>query len=293
MWTDYVFPETLAVAIQILDEKKGRARIIAGGTDLVLQSQRGQCDSQIMVDITRISDLSFIEERMDWIYIGPLVTHAQLAESLLIKQKAGILAKACSCVGGPQIRQVATLAGNVANALPAADGAVALFALDAEVQVSNPLGQQWKPIRDFYKGVGECCVDPCHEVISAIRFRPLNEKFSWSYQRLARRRTLILPMLCVAVVLETTDDIFSDARIAIGPVAPVPFRAREAEKFLIGSKIELCNIVEGAKLACQASHPRDSVLRGSAEYRKNMVEILVTRGLHEAIDISAIRKPSL
>lgn len=283
IWTGYLFPRTLEEALELLQDYSGRARIIAGGTDLVLQSQRGQCDSQVMVDITRIPDLAFLEERDGWIYVGPQVTHEQVATSPLVQKKAGVLAQACASVGGPQIRRVATLVGNVVNALPAADGAVALFALDAEVQVMDQCGRRWEPISDFHTGVGECGANPCHEIVTALRFRPLADATGWSFQRLARRRTLILPMLCVAVIAQVEADRFADARIAIGPIAPIPFRARSAESAIRGKPVGEQVIAEAARSAYEDAKPRDSVLRGSGEYRKQMVQVLVRRGLQHSV----------
>lgn len=283
MWSEYLFPATLEEALHMLARYGGRARIIAGGTDLVLQSKRGQCDSDVMVDITRIPGLAFLEEQAGWIHIGPLVTHGQLADSPLVRERASVLAKACGCVGGPQIRHVGTLVGNVVNALPAADGAVALLTLDAELEVVGQCGRRWVSIADFYTGVGRCCVDSCQELVGAIRFRCLPERSGCSYQRLARRRTLVLPMLCAAIAVEIADDTFADARIAIGPVAPIPFRARSAEETLRGVPISHAAIAQSAHIAFEEADPRDSALRGSGEYRKHMVEILVSRGLEQAV----------
>jgi carbon-monoxide dehydrogenase medium subunit len=283
MWTDYLFPTTLKDAVEMLEAHNGQARIIAGGTDLVLQSQRGQCDSKVMVDITAIPGLGFLEEREDWIFVGPQVTHHQVAASPLVQEKAGVLARACGSVGGPHIRRVATLVGNVVNALPAADGAVALFALDAQVEVIDQCGRRWESITDFYMGVGQCGADPCHEIVGAIRFHPLPAGSGWAFQRLARRRTLILPMLCAAVVVRVEDSHFADARIAVGPIAPIPFRARAAEEMLRGAPVSEQIVAAAAHEVSQAAHPRDSILRGSGEYRKQMVEVLVRRGLHQAV----------
>ncbi len=282
MWTGYLFPQTLEQALEMLVSQRGRARIIAGGTDLVLQAQRGQCPNEVMVDITRIPGLDFLEEREGWVRIGPQVTHAQVAGSSLIQEKAGPLAKACSSVGGPQIRRVATLAGNVINAMPAADGAVALFALDAEVEVLDREGHRWMPIADLYAGVGQCTMDPCYEIVTAIRFRPLPPEAGWAFLRLAQRRALILPMLNAAVVAVVNNGRFEDVRIAVGPVAPTPFRAADAEATLRGAPVNEEVIVRAAALAQEAARPRTSAIRGSAEYRKAMVEVLVRRGLRQA-----------
>jgi carbon-monoxide dehydrogenase medium subunit len=303
MWQDYLFPATVQETLEMLAAHSGQAQIIAGGTDLVLQSQRGQCMATVMVDITRIPGLDAIEEREDYVTIGCQVTHGQIAASPLIRQKAEVLALACGSVGGPQTRNVGTLVGNVVNALPAADGAVALFALDAEVEVAAIDNRRWLPIADMYTGVGQCAIDPCLQMVTAIRFRPLTNGWASAYQRLANRKALTLPMLNVAVVvgLETghrsqvtglrSNGVCNQARIAIGPVASTPFRAREAEAALVGQSPDAETIAQAARLAADAADPRDSVLRGSRDYRKAMVEVLVRRALTEAIEKVPMSSP--
>lgn len=283
MWQNYLFPATVQEALDMLAAHGGQARIIAGGTDLVLQSQRGQCVATVMVDVTRIPGLDAIEERDGYITIGCQVTHARIATSPLICQKAEVLALACGSVGGPQTRNVGTLVGNVVNALPAADGAVALFALDAEVEVADADGRRWLPIAEMYVGVGECTINPCVQMVTAVRFRPLSNGWASAYQRLANRKALALPILNTAVVVGLEDGVCSEVRIAVGPVAPTPFRARAAEAALIGQTPDAETIAQVARLAAEAADPRDSVLRGSRDYRKAMVEVLVRRALTEAV----------
>jgi len=191
MWDTYLIASSVTDALHKLADLGDEGRLIAGGTDLVLQAQRGQCPSRAMVDVTRIPGLNVIAERDGYVTIGATVTHAQVAASPLIREKAGLLAQACASVGGPQIRNVATLASNVVNALPAADGAVALFALDAEAQVTTLQDQVWMPIADLYEGVGECTLDPCVQMVTALRFRPLAPCMGSGFQRLARRRALV------------------------------------------------------------------------------------------------------
>lgn len=282
MWTNYLFPGTVEEALRMLQDSAGQARIIAGGTDLVLQAQRGQCPSTIMVDITRIPGLDGIEQRDGWVRMGALTTHAQIARSPLIQQTAGLLSAACNEVGGPQIRNVATLVGNVVNAMPAADGAVALFALDAEIEVATPADRQWKPIADLYAGVGICTVDPCFQMVTGIRFRPLPKTAGWAYLRISQRRALNLPMVTTAVVARLEGAHVAEACIAVGPVAPTPFRASAAEQALRGAPANAESIAAAAQLAREEANPRDSTLRGSREYRKHLVEVLVRRALQQA-----------
>lgn len=282
MWEEYVFANSVEHALELLAHYQGRAQLIAGGTDLVLQSQRGECPATVMVDITRIPNLNRIEERNGYLFIGAQVTHAQIAASSLIRNKAPILAMACSQVGGPQTRNAGTLVGNVVNAQPAADGATALFTLDAEVEVATLHDQRWEPISQIYRGVGVCTINACEEMVTAIRFKPLSNTCGCSYQRLARRKALTLPTLVVAAVLEMERDTIRAARLAVGPVAPTPYRATDAETYLVGKEASEATFAEAGQLAAAKAQPRDSLIRGSSEYRTAMVAVLVRRALAEA-----------
>jgi carbon-monoxide dehydrogenase medium subunit len=289
VWDAYWVAESVEDALQKLRDLEGRGRLIAGGTDLVLQAQRGQCLSRAMVDVTRIPGLNAIERQDKWVVIGATATMTQIAGHPLVRALGGPLAAACGSVGGPQIRNVATLVGNVVNALPAADGAVALYALDAQVQVATPGGRTWLPIAELYRGVGECTIDPCLQMVTAIRFRPLRAGMSSGFRRLARRRALALPIINAAVVVEVQEDRFHDVRIAVGPVAPTPFRARAAEEALVGQPAESGSMARAAQLAARDARPRSSVHRGSGEYRTAMVEVLVRRALNDALDQAQAR----
>ena len=282
MWDAFVTAKSIPGALQALEGLGGEGRIIAGGTDLVLQAQRGRCPSRSMVDVTRIPGLNRIEERDGSIQIGATATHAEISASSLVRLKAQVLAQACGSVGGPQIRNVATLVGNVVNALPAADGAVALFALDAEAEVTTLTGTTWLPIADLYEDVGVCTIDPCVQMVTTLRFAALLPGMGCDFQRLARRRALVLPTVNAAAVVGVRDGTFDAVRIAVGPVAPTPFRATAAEESLVGRSVSDEGIDYAAQLAARDAKPRSSVLRGSREYRTAMVEVLVRRALVQA-----------
>lgn len=283
MWDDYLFPQSVEEVLEMLQTHGGQARIIAGGTDVVIQSERGRIPARVMADITRIPGLSGVEERDGFIYVGAQVTHARVAASLLIQRRANVLAEACGWVGGPQIRNVGTLVGNVVNALPAADGAIALFALDAEAEVVERTGRRWTAIADLYAGVGRCTVDSCEAMITQLRFPALGDGEAGAFERLAKRKALILPILNAAGVVGLEGGKVKMARIALGPVATTPFVATQASESLIGAVADEASIAEAALLASQAAQPRDSLLRGTAEYRKSMVEVLVRRALTRAV----------
>ena len=287
MWDDYLFPQSVEEALDMLKARGGDARIIAGGTDLALQRQHGRSPATVVVDITRIPGLDQIEERDGHIYLGARVTHAQVAASPLIRSRAGVLAEACGSVGGPQIRNVGTLVGNVVNALPAADGAIGLTALDAQAEVTERTGRRWTPMADLYVGVGRCTVDSCQAMITQLRFKALSEGEGSAFERLAKRKALILPILNAAVVVGQDGGAIQSARIAIGPVATTPFVATAAAEWLLGQAPDAAAAANAAKLAAQAAEPRYSLLRGSAEYRKSMVEVLVRRALTRALALAS------
>ena len=287
MWDDYLFPQSIEEALDMLEDRGGDARIIAGGTDLALQLQRGRNPARVMVDITRIPGLERIEERDGYIHVGARVTHAQVAASPLIRSRAAVLAEACGSVGGPQIRNVGTLVGNVVNALPAADGAIGLTALDAQVEVTERAGRRWTSISNLYAGVGRCTVDSCQAMITQLRFKALGDAEGGAFERLAKRKALILPILNAAAVVGVEDGTVQRARVAIGPVATNPFVATDAAEWLVGRAPDAAAAANAAKLAAQAAEPRYSLLRGSAEYRKSMVEVLVRRALTRALALAS------
>ena len=285
MVEEYLFPSSVGEALDCLEKYGGEARIIAGGTDLVLQLKRGGVEARALVDITRIPELRGIREEGDYIVVGAATTHTEVAESPLIQAKAKVLAMACKSIGSLQIRNVGTIGGNLVNAMPAADSAIALTALDAEVEVVSKEGSRWVPISRFHQGVGRCCVDATRELVRAVRFKPLCDNEGSAFKRLARRKALILPILNVGVVVGWEDGHFTRAAIAIGPVAPVPFRAKKAEDVLIGAPVSKESVEKAAWAAFEEAQPRSSLLRGSAEYRKEMVQVLVRRALTEAAGI--------
>jgi len=281
----YYSPKSIAECIDILERLKGKAMVVAGGTDLVPDLKRGRKKAEILVDVTGIRELRSISIDDDFIYVGAAVTHAEIAESLLIRERAAVLSRACGVIGSPQIRNVGTIAGNVVNAMPAADAAVALFALKAEVEIMTKGSRRWEKIDNLYAGVGRSKIDSSKELVTRIRFRPVENRGGCSYQRLSRRRALSLPIVNVAVVVEIESSLkrFRGVWVAIGPVAQMPFRATKVEEFLQTAEINRENIQRAAEIARDCVTPRSSI-RGSAEYKREMVRVLVKRGLEEATE---------
>ncbi len=285
MWQEYLFPSSVEEALAMLAEREGRARLVAGGTDLIIELTEGRRAADCLVDITRILELGKITMEDEMIVLGANVTHRQASESPLVQERATVLAQACHAVGSLQIRNVGTLGGNVVNAMPAADGSTALLALEAEAEIANGTGRRWVPLPDLFAGPGVSTVDSTKEMLTALRFQALGERQGSALERIARRRALALPIVMCAVVvtLSAGGENFESARIALGPVAPVPFRASQAEEGLRGAPASLETMARAGEIAMQESHPRSSLLRASREYREEVIKVLVRRGLERAV----------
>ena len=287
MSSKYVFAASVQDALENLKSAGGSGRIIAGGTDLTLQVKQGKQTVDSFVDITHIPELKGIRELDDGvIWVGATVTHRELWESPIIQKRARLLADACRAVGANQIQNIATIGGNVVNAMPAADGSIALTALDAEVQITTASGSRWEDLQTIFSQPGTCKVEPTEELLTAFRFRGLDSCCGSSFQRLARRKALSLPILNCGVVvqLDEAGEHFQRAAIALGPIAAVPFRARRAEALLAGKPISEETIAAAALEAMRESNPRSSLFRASREYRQEMVDLLTRRALTEAVE---------
>ena len=282
-WKAYYKPKSVPEALRLLDQAEGKGRIIAGGTDLVLQLRQGEPTADFLVDITEIAELKDIREQDGWIHIGAAVTHHEIAKNALIRKEAAALAEGCAAVGSPQIRNVATLAGNVITARPAGDGAVALMALEAQIKVASKNGEHWIPMEETFRGVGRSSIDSTREVATELRVRILGEKRRTKFFRMSRRKALTLPILngAIAILLSSPSNRIQKARIALGPVAERPFRPKMAENYLESMKVSPESILEAARIASEEARPRTSHLRGSAFYRKEMIRLYLARALQE------------
>jgi carbon-monoxide dehydrogenase medium subunit len=285
MWQAYETPASVDEALAILSQYNGQAQIIAGGTDLVIELQEGRHSVECLVDVTRIPGLDRIEQLRDWITLGPNVTFRQIKDSALLQDHARVLAEAAATVGALQIQTVATIGGSVVSSMPAADGSVALVSLEAEVEIADGEGRAWRPIGDLFLGPGKSAVDPHRQMVTAIRLPAAGPRHGSAWERIGRRRALVLPILnCAASVSVTkSGDHVEWARMSLGPVAPVPFRARETEAFLAGRTANEETFVQAGEIAAGEAQPRTSRLRASKEYRVEVLKVLVRQGLARAV----------
>lgn len=283
MLQDYLLPETIEQALNQLADYQGKARIMAGGTDLLLDLKEGKKEAGILVDITRIAVLRAITLDNGLVRIGAAVTHNQAAKSHIIQEKATVLAQAARSVGSLQIRNTGTVVGNVLNAQPAADTAVALTALGAVAEIMSPAHKEYLPVEELYAGLGKSTVDSTSQLVTAVQFPALAKNQGSAFERLEQRKALALPMLNVAVVVTLSGDEFAWARIVMAPVGTKPVRATEAEAMLKGARVTVEVIEKAAAAAIAQANPRDSALRGSREYRLEVLPVLVRRALESAV----------
>jgi xanthine dehydrogenase iron-sulfur cluster and FAD-binding subunit A len=279
MWKEYITATSVQEAVRFLGDKGVRARIVAGATDLILEIERGvRRDIDTLIDVTRIPNLDRITlDDDDVIHLGALVTHNDCVASKLIQERGFPLAQAAWEVGAPQIRNRATVAGNLITASPANDTITPLMAMNAQVTLSSVRGERRVALKDFYKGVRKTIMEP-DEMLVEIAFKALKKNQRGTFIKLALRRAQAISVINVAVVLEINDGSIKSASITLGAVAPTIIHATQAENFLVGKKLSEKVIDETANLAMVASRPIDDI-RGSAAYRREMVRVCTARGL--------------
>ncbi len=281
MWEAYHSVSTIDEALSLLDDHGSAARIVAGGTDLIIEMERGQHPKlKTLIDITRAPNLDQIALKEDRIVLGPLVTHNHVVASKLIRQRALPLAQASWEVGAPQIRNRATVAGNLITASPANDTITPLIALEAEVTLASVAGERTIQLADFYSGFRQTVLRP-DELLREIRIPPIREDQCGIFLKLGLRRAQAISVVDAAVVVSLDHSgCVNEARIALGSVAATIVRVPAAETYLAGKRLTDETIAEAGRLASESVKPIDDV-RGSALYRGEMVKTLVARALRQ------------
>lgn len=282
-YEQYFQVERLEEGLKILEESQGEAKIIAGGTDLLPQMRQKELQVKALVDITHVPGLDEIRSEDSLIRIGTAVTHSQIIKSLSIREKAFCLWEAVSQIGSPQIRNIATLGGNICNASPAADAVPALLVLEAVGHVATKQGERRVPLESFFTGPGQTVLGPC-EILKGISIPEPFPHASTIYLKLGRRKGMDLALVSVAALLQVDPltRICHSARISLGSVAPTPIRARKTEALLIGNPLSENLIREASAVAQRECEPISDV-RGSAEYRREMVKVLVERAILQSL----------
>lgn len=279
----FVRPKTIEEAIEMLSGAPGPALPIAGGTDLLLDLTQGRHDPvHTLVDITDINEMREISILNDCMTIGAAVPINQILKSEAVRNNAEALVEACALIAGPQVRNTATLGGNVAHALPAADGTIALLTLGAEVEVASLEGRRRLRMDQLFKGPGESALDISRELIVKFKLAKQASGQGSAFRRIMRPQGVALPILNLAVWLQRDGDAIGDIRIAVGPSGPTPRRAIKTENALRGKSMSPDTIKLGVTSLENESKFRTSKHRATSTYRFEMSGVLFNQALTAA-----------
>jgi len=279
---EYLEPTTLSECAQRLAEHKGKARLLAGGTDLIIQMEQRKRQPEVVIYVMRIPELSGIRVAADGsVRIGATTTLREIETSPVIREKFPVLSYAASTVGSVQIRNLATIGGNVCNASPAGDTLPALLVLGAQARIQSVNGERVVPLEEVFTGPGQTCLTP-EELLVEIALPAEAASLSALYYKQCVRQAMDIAVVGVGIAVKRRNGTCEDVRIALGAVAPKPFRAKTAEDVVRGAKINAQLIQQAAEKARAESRPIDDV-RGSAAFRKEMVRRLVRRGLNNLL----------
>jgi len=281
---NYKTPNTIEEAIELLWQAEGKAKIIAGGTDLVIGLRSEDQSPQLIIDVTKIEELRKIEEKNGAISIGAAVTHSEISSSSIIRKHAKILSDAASEIGSPQIRNLGTIGGNIVNASPAADTIPPLMILNAMGRVVSKAGGREVPLDQLFKGPYRTSLKP-FELLAQVTFQKLPSDTRSSFVRLARRDAMAIARMSVAIVLRIGKggNRIEDIRIAVGSVTPTPQRMSETEAFLRGKSPDE-KVLRKASLKVSETMIGRSGIRLSTSYKRPVVESLFIRAIKKALE---------
>ena len=281
---EYFAPDSLPETIALLREKGDGGKLLAGGTDLLVQMKEAGHHPSCVVSLRKLPELRGIDfSDTDGLRVGSMTDMAAIAEHPVVRERYQALLEGARILGSVQTRNMATLGGNICNAAPSADTAPPLLVLDARVEIADPQGSRLLPIRDFWRGPGETVLGPSDIVVSFTM--PLPPPRTGSvYERHTPRPAMDIAVVGVAALV-TLDDSgrIAEGRIALGAVAPTPMRAPDAEQALAGQPPTDEVIARAAALAVEAARPISDV-RGSAAFRRHLMGVMTERCLHTAIE---------
>lgn len=269
----YFKPETVEEVLSILDI--GKAKILAGGTDLLLDFKKGKVETDNVVDINQVQSIRVIKDRGEEIAIGSAVTLAEVANSPIIKKLAPILCQACSFIGSPQIRNLGTLGGNIANGSPSADSVPALICLDARIKVSSAKASRDVPIKEILGVDTDKTTLGQNDLIEEIKFEHPASSTRGAFFKLGRRNALAISRISMGILITMDGNVkIKEAAIALGAVSPHPFRVTSAEKILVGQTPNRALLKEVVEEICRATAITLGN-RASAPYKREAVRGVV------------------
>jgi len=277
---EYLAPGTVREACELLSQHKGRVKIIAGGTDLLVRMKNREANPLYLVGISHIEKMNYIHyNAVTGLRIGAMTTHESIANSPIVREKFAILALAAAEIGSPQIRNRGTVGGNLCNALPSADTASPLIALRATVKLVNSKQERMIDLEKLFTGPGETVLRD-DELLTEIQVPSPLPHTGGAYLKLYSRGAVDIATVGVAVMLtlgrnETCDHI----RIVLAAAAPTPLRAKEAEEIMMGKKMEEEIVEKAAQVAAEEAKPRST-----PEYKREMVRVLTVGAIMQSLE---------
>ncbi|MEI6100756.1 MAG: xanthine dehydrogenase family protein subunit M [Eubacteriales bacterium] len=282
----YVRAGSLDEAYAFLADHPCSTRVMAGGTDLLVEirmNERSVHDMDYILDISGLKSLTGIREKSGIVTIGALTTHEEVHNSPLVQSKAPLLAEACGLVGGPQTRARGTVGGNICNLSPCADSVTALTALDAVLSLSSLKGNRQVPIHTFLSAKEKDRMEP-GELLTEISFGVLNEHETCAYIKLGRRKALAIARMNTGAIIELKDGIITNARVSVGAAFPHQRRLNGVEAQLIGKKPDEKGIQDASREAAKEMLEVTGV-RWSTEYKEPVIQTLVKRCIEKALKV--------
>ncbi len=279
---EYIRPKSLTEALKLLKQHGKSASVLAGGTDVMIDVRKGELESKVLLDVSRLEELRNIEVRDGLLFIGAALTFSEISENRHVLEKAPVLARAARCVGSLQIRNLGTVGGNVANASPAADSVPALVAHKARVCVQSASAQRTPSVEEFIVAPYKTSLGP-DELITGFALEPMQGGYRCSFQRIARRSALAIARANAAAIGKMDSaGVVEDLRLSVGSITPQPARMTEAEELLRGS-VPNPQLIADAARAVSREMVRRSGVRPTTEYKRPAVEGLVTKVLTDTL----------
>ena len=281
MGFEYHAPTSVAEAVKLLSEYGGDASALAGGTDLIVRMKDGSHRPKHVVNLKKIMGLAEIKETRESIHIGALTRIRDIEKSELIGKRLPVLQEAARTLGSVQIRNLATLGGNLCNASPCADTAVALLAYDAVAHIAGPSGDKAVPLDGFFKGPGATALER-GEILTGVSVPKPAKNTVGRWLRVARA-SMDIASISLAVTVKLKDGVAEDSRFAWGTVAPTPMRTKEVEAYVRGRRLDQACIEEAATLASRGIKPRESG-RSRGPYKRRVAHGFVVEALTSLVE---------
>jgi carbon-monoxide dehydrogenase medium subunit len=278
----YLTARSVEEAVTLLSAYGEKAKFVSGATDLLMQLKRGEVLPECLIRLAEIRDLDFIKyDETEGLRVGALTTIVEVANSQLVRSKFSILAQAAGMLGTPAIRNQATLGGNLCNAAPSADTAPPLLVLGARAKIVGKEGEKIVPLEDFFVGPGQTILGQDH-LLTEIQVPNILAHSGGAYLKQKRRQGADLAVVGVAALVVMEGKVVKEVRIALGAVAPTPIRAKKAEEILRGRKLDQELLEKSGQTAAGEASPIDDI-RGSADYRRELLAVLTKRAITQAI----------